>query len=107
MYVVRRRAGELQTRQQELEQLEQQRLAAERDTGRFAQALAQEKAKVQQLEEQLAAAKQRINEGNNQLHHLQSCVPSPADPSLVLHRLLYFIFHMKCMLFRYFCQSLV
>ena len=70
-----RRAAELQQHQTQLEQLEQQRLTAERDTGRHAQALAQEKHNLAAMEQQLQAARQRIHDGEAQLNHLKSCVP--------------------------------
>ena len=71
----RRRAAELQQQQSHLQQLEQQRLEAERNTGRHAQALAQEKQKLGALEAELQAARARIQDGEGQLNHLKSCAP--------------------------------
>jgi hypothetical protein len=73
---LRSRAGELQGKQQQLEQLEQQRLSAERDTSRYAQALAQEKQNLQALEAQIAPARQRVHDGEQRLNHLKSCAPA-------------------------------
>lgn len=72
-----RRAAELQQQQSYLQQLEQQRLEAERNTGRYAQSLAQEKQKLGALEQELQAARARIHDGEAQLNHLKSCAPRP------------------------------
>lgn len=72
-----RRAGELQQQQHTLEQLEQQRLEAERNTRRYAQTLVQEKQKLGALEQELQAARQRIHDGEAQLNHLKGCAPRP------------------------------
>ena len=72
-----RRAGELQQQQSHLEQLEQQRLEAERNTRLYAQSLVQEKQKLGALEQELQAARQRIHDGEAQLNHLKGCAPCP------------------------------
>ena len=70
-----RRAGEVQQQQHTLEQLEQQRLEAERNTRRYAQTLVQEKQRLGALEQELQAARQRIHDGEAQLNHLKGCGP--------------------------------